>query len=252
MAKRIPLPCTPANCGDNFSRCGVITTYQRRKCRCESCCAAKSELARKYRELNREAISERRKQQYAENREVVLERNKRWRDANREDLIQYYRRRYSNNREAVAEWGRRYRAENADAVAERKKKYYSDFKNQEAKREYQHRYHAENRDACVERARQWALANPESRRKIQRRGQLLRRARLKAVKVVDFTPEQFEQKMAYYGHSCYLKLECCTGGFDEIEHVKPIAKLGPHMLANLRPACTPCNRRKSGKWPFAA
>jgi len=73
---------------------------------------------------------------------------------------------------------------------------------------------------------------------------------MKQVQVIDFTPEQFEQKMAYYGHSCYLKLDCCTGAFDHVEHVKPIDKLGPHMLANLRPSCEPCNSRKWAHWPF--
>ncbi|MGX7727586.1 HNH endonuclease [Rhodococcus sp. 5G237] len=39
-------------------------------------------------------------------------------------------------------------------------------------------------------------------------------------------------------------------GKGTVDHVKPINKGGPHMLANLRPACGPCNSRKRDQWPF--
>lgn len=44
----------------------------------------------------------------------------------------------------------------------------------------------------------------------------------------------------------------CGGEWAEIEHVKPLALGGPHILANLRPSCGPCNRRKGAHWPGAA
>jgi 5-methylcytosine-specific restriction endonuclease McrA len=79
-----------------------------------------------------------------------------------------------------------------------------------------------------------------------------RRALVRSAEIADFTAEQWEQKVAYWGNRCYLNLEgICTGSVDELDHVKPISKGGAHMLANARPACRPCNRSKAAKWPFA-
>lgn len=204
MKKRTPLPCTPANCGDLYPKCGKYTTYGNHKCRCDSCYEAVSEKRRKHYEENRDAIIERVRQYSSENREVIAERDKRYREANPEKITEKSR-----------------------------------------------RYAAENSEACVERARQWRLANPERYRENGRRGQQRRNARKKATQVVDFTPEQERQKMAYYGNSCYIKMPgVCTGAFDEVEHVKPLSKGGAHMIANFRPSCTPCNRRKHNQWPF--
>ena len=51
---------------------------------------------------------------------------------------------------------------------------------------------------------------------------------------------------------CYI----CGIPFAEVavhlDHVKPLAKGGPHLLSNLRPACELCNLRKADRWPFDA
>ena len=221
MAKRKPLPCTPANCGELHPKCGRPRTYSVHKCRCDSCAAAKAEEARQYREANRDKDLERKKRYREENPEKVAEGKHRWHVANREH---------------VADINRLYRAEHRETVLEKKR-----------------RYAAENSAACVERARQWALDNPERNRDNMRRKNLARYAKKKAATVVDFTREQLEQKMAYYGNRCWIQIPgVCTGEFDHIDHVKPIAKGGAHTLANVRPACAPCNQRKSDKWPFEA
>ena len=130
----------------------------------------------------------------------------------------------------MAERQKRHREANHKNIAQKKRRHYR-----------------ENRETVLERNRQWRLANPDRYRASCRISHHRRRARLAAVTVIDFTPEQFEQKMAYYGHACYLKLPgICTGAFDEIEHVKPIAKLGPHMLANLRPRLRTLQRLQVG------
>ena len=189
MAKRTPLPCTPANCGDNYKRCGVEHTYNFYKCRCDSCAAAKAEGARRH---------------------------------------------YDKHRETILKSVFRYRMENRDVVLD-----------------YQRRYAAEKIEIGTERVRQWRLANPERSRDSKRVSGHRRRAKMKATQVVDFTREQLDQRMAYYGHACYLKIPgICTGAFDHVDHVKPIAKDGAHILANMRPACAPCNHRKYDKWPF--
>jgi len=42
----------------------------------------------------------------------------------------------------------------------------------------------------------------------------------------------------------------CGAPWEHIDHVKPISKGGSNWPANLRPACEPCNLRKSDQWPY--
>lgn len=62
-----------------------------------------------------------------------------------------------------------------------------------------------------------------------------------------FDFDLLEQKLAYWGDRCWL---CGEPGPDTWDHVKPLKKGGPHMLANLRPAHRSCNSKRSAKWPF--
>lgn len=114
-------------------------------------------------------------------------------------------------------------------------------------RERANRYAADWRDKNREKSRasvrKWAQANPDK----CRRNEELRRARKSAVQTVPFTSEQLKQKWLYYGDKCYL----CGKPADASDHVKPIAKGGGHLLANLKPACTPCNSAKRDTWPYA-
>jgi 5-methylcytosine-specific restriction endonuclease McrA len=274
------LPCTADNCGELFPRCGKHSTYTRRKCRCDACYEVNAKYMKgwysknretaiekqsRYYAENREAAAEWRKRYYAENREAIIEKEKQYqrknskkvaerrrrhREANRETLAKKKKLYIAENREAVAARQKRWREANRKTILEKQKRHYAE--NRETILERNRQWRAENSAACVEIARQWQLANPERHRELRRHADNRRRARMKEVRAIDFTPEQLEQRMAYYGNSCYLKLDCCTGGFDHVDHVKPIAQFGAHMLANLRPACGPCNRRKGGKWPFSA
>lgn len=121
-----------------------------------------------------------------------------------------------------------------------------------------------DRDAIKKRARAWALGNPGRRKEIangsfrrryaidpepmreswRRRQAAIRRGCV----VYPFTTEQLAAKVAFWAGRCWV----CSGPFEAIDHVKPLAKGGPHMLANLRPICTACNTRKRDHWPFEA
>ncbi len=119
-------------------------------------------------------------------------------------------------------------------------------------------------DLVKRRATEWAAANPERHREIRIESARRRyaidpetkreqwRKRYAAIRrgcaVYPFTVEQLAAKVAYWGSRCWI----CAGPYDAIDHVKPLGKLGPHMLANLRPVCTPCNTRKRDRWPFLA
>jgi 5-methylcytosine-specific restriction endonuclease McrA len=106
--------------------------------------------------------------------------------------------------------------------------------------EYQRQWRKDNPDLVAETYRRWRQGNPEKVAEFARR----RRARVHAASIVPFTAEQLNQRMAYWGFKCWM----CSGPFEAVDHVKPLAKGGPHVLANLRPACNPCNRRKSARW----
>jgi 5-methylcytosine-specific restriction endonuclease McrA len=68
----------------------------------------------------------------------------------------------------------------------------------------------------------------------------------RGVAVYQFTSEQVAAKVAFWGALCWV----CRAPYEAIDHVKPLAKGGPHMLANLRPICTACNSRKRDRWPL--
>jgi 5-methylcytosine-specific restriction endonuclease McrA len=57
------------------------------------------------------------------------------------------------------------------------------------------------------------------------------------------TPEQVIARIAMW-QRCWM----CDGPWNEIDHVKPIARGGSHWPANLRPICGTCNRRKHAHW----
>jgi hypothetical protein len=133
------------------------------------------------------AVSANRKKYYAENGEATRKRNNQYR---------------AEHRETVNERGRRYHAEHRESLLQQMKLRY-----------------ANDSDAYVERVRQWRLVNPDRYREQTRKKNHLRRARINATKVVDFTQEQLEQKMAYYGNACYLQIPgICTGEFDHVDH----------------------------------
>jgi 5-methylcytosine-specific restriction endonuclease McrA len=144
-----------------------------------------------------------------------------YREANKQKLKEYDALRYRTNerrRETNRLYRERCRAENPQWM-------------QEYFREYHQQLRKERPDILMERCRK-------------------RRARVRNATVAAFTADQLAERLSYYGNRCYLRLDGCTGIGDQVEHVKPISKGGAHMLANLRPACKPCNSRKGTQWPF--
>ena len=57
--------------------------------------------------------------------------------------------------------------------------------------------------------------------------------------------DKVQARIDYYGGRCYI---CGAEDADTIDHVKPIAKGGAHIPANLRPACLSCNSSKRDTW----
>ncbi len=70
-----------------------------------------------------------------------------------------------------------------------------------------------------------------------------RRKGLKLNSKGNCTPDQVAARVAYYGSKCWI---CKTGKYEELDHVVALSRGGTNWAANLRPACSNCNRRKGG------
>ena len=82
-------------------------------------------------------------------------------------------------------------------------------------------------DACLEAMR-------EQRRR--------RRLKERATNITKFSGKDLVARLSMWP-GCWM----CGEKAGVLEHVIPIARGGPHMLANLRPACGVCNGKKGVK-----
>jgi 5-methylcytosine-specific restriction endonuclease McrA len=105
-------------------------------------------------------------------------------------------------------------------------------------------YRAANSARHAEYNRAWRAANPDIERQGKRRREAARRARMRNNLVLPFTDAQLYARLSMWS-GCWV----CGTTPNRIDHVKPIAAGGAHILANLRPICEPCNLRKKAKWP---
>lgn len=71
-----------------------------------------------------------------------------------------------------------------------------------------------------------------------------RRKRAAAALKINYTLEQFAQRMSMWGSKCWM----CGGQFECLDHVKPLSRGGADCLANYRPACRSCNCSKGARW----
>jgi 5-methylcytosine-specific restriction endonuclease McrA len=115
----------------------------------------------------------------------------------------------------------------------------------------------ENPDKMKAARQAWDDAHPENRRERRRKAKKknpmanrasvsARRARIRNLTVVKFSSSQLHQRLAYFGHRCWM----CGAEANSIDHVKPLSKGGAHALANIRPACHSCNCKKRDQWPY--
>jgi 5-methylcytosine-specific restriction endonuclease McrA len=75
----------------------------------------------------------------------------------------------------------------------------------------------------------------------------VRRAKIIETAFEQISPEQYAKLLEEHSHKCWICEQPARLVWD---HVQPLAKGGTHTVDNLRPACGPCNSRKSDLWPF--
>lgn len=147
-------------------------------------------------------------------------------------------------RDPAAELARvqRWYAENVPVARARSRRWY-DAHRPEKERSDRSRYRAQ-REWRLSRAREtgrlWRSRNPDRLRLIEQR----RRAR-KAAVANTLTGTEWTAILEYFGHRCAYCLQPASRL--TIDHIRPIAKGGPHTADNVVPACQPCNSSKGTK-----
>lgn len=95
------------------------------------------------------------------------------------------------------------------------------------------------------RAARRSYENNKERIKLNSKFQGIKRRARKANSPGFYSPADWQQKVAFHGHKCYL----CGKAADSLEqdHRIPISRGGSNWLANVAPACKRCNRSKNAK-----
>jgi 5-methylcytosine-specific restriction endonuclease McrA len=191
----------------------------------QECKACHSERAARWRERSQAKIKLARQRYQETHRDEIRARSKRYREEYPEQIRAKKHAGHIRDRERNLARSKRWQEENPERAAAIKRRYYE-----------------ANTVAAKARTKAWIKAHPAEKAERQRRD----RARKLATSVVRITPDLLAAKLAYWGWRCWL----CGGEPTTWDHVKPSTKGGPHILANLRPACQPCNTRKLNRWPF--
>lgn len=174
-------------------------------------------------------------------KECVASGSKQRYSANRDDIRAKCRDRYSDNRASISERRSKRWRESPEIRAHAL----------EYNRTHRHitrggckKWRQKNAQYDNDRKRAWEKEHPESRRLVLARY----RALLKSLRICEIKRSDLLLRISVFGDKCAH----CGAPWEHLDHVKPISRRGPHCLANLRPACAPCNHRKSGgdamKW----
>lgn len=128
-------------------------------------------------------------------------------------------------------------------------------------------YHVDHPEWSKERLRAWyernreeVLARDKARREsgdeefidrkraATRRAEQRRRAQKAQTAVERLTQRDYDEILTEWDGLCWI----CEQAPKDVQwdHYQPLSQGGPHIRANLRPVCGPCNVRKNGQWPF--
>lgn len=103
------------------------------------------------------------------------------------------------------------------------------------------------RQRNLTRYREKQAAYAESRPEVQTAARNGYRARQAGVEGRTLTPEECATILTAFGHRCAY---CGADGRVTIDHAVPLSRGGPDDLANVLPACKPCNGSKHRRTPL--
>jgi len=208
-------PCSAETCGENFPICGRLSTYKRRKCRCEVCVTANREYSRKIYRKHKDKVLARQREYYAENKETVRERHRNWYERNKDE-------------------------HNARVIANR-------TKDAEKYTEYRRSHYRANKELALEQARQWRANNPE----LVRAYCQARRARLMDAYVEAVDPAVVFERDGYTCQRCGQQLspesQYPSRNYPTVDHIVPLTRGGEHSYANVQTMCMGCNSEKGNR-----
>lgn len=143
----------------------------------------------------------------------------------------------------LAEVRAAWRRANAERIREQVARRYRG--NVEANRAAYRARRASDPDRFNQRVRAWRAANPEAASEAVRQSRAKRRAREAAVRVGRVS---YKSILVEHGMICHI----CGGLIESradlhFDHVIPLAKGGPHVAENIRPAHALCNMRKGAR-----
>ncbi len=188
------------------------------------------------------------KTRYWANREILLAKNKEWRTKHPEYMKE------SLNK--LAEWVKNH----PERPKEVSRKWY--LNNREKCKTKGEIFRKNNREKCREYVKKYRTKDPIRYKEMANRRMKIyyqmdknrfieynrrRKARKLSVLSINFTLDELSQKLSMFGYKCWI----CGKSYEAIDHVKPLIKNGPHILANLRPICTSCNSKKGIIWPYS-
>lgn len=197
----------------------------------------------------RRCTSKRNRAQYVANQERRKDEARTYRADNVETIRERDRARWQRRRERQSD----YRKGNRDRIntvrrewAARRQDYFQQWRRANPDRvAYEKAWRAANWDRILQQTRDRRARNPYpfARNKHAYRG------RLQAAASAPYTASDLREKFEYHAGRCWICGKALLPGF-HWDHVKPLNRGGSDMLANLRPACGPCNVVKSDRWPF--
>lgn len=161
----------------------------------------------------------------------------------RERKREYHRRYRAEHLEQRRAYDRKYQQRNRDHLREYKRVYYAANKERlsaDHRRLTDPEGHARRLVQIAEWAREWARRNPEKAAR-NRVAATERRRERKRTAPGSHTIEQWAHLVAAYGGCCAY---CGASGRMEPDHRIPLSRGGGNDIANILPACRPCNRRK--------
>lgn len=119
---------------------------------------------------------------------------------------------------------------------------------------YMKAWHAKNRERRYTEVKTRLAEDPEFlryRREVGARKERERRAQKTGSEVTKISSADYATVLARHHTQCWICERALTASTLVWDHYQPLAKGGPHTVGNLRPACGPCNTRKSSSWPFS-
>jgi 5-methylcytosine-specific restriction endonuclease McrA len=147
---------------------------------------------------------------------------------------------YQDNKGRIMDRSRNRYGENKESILQQQKEYYKQNRGKQLERAQEYR---NNHRAAI---KDYKRTHYKNNREDYYAWGMNRKNRLKNAKGF-FTAKQWFDKLEYYGYRCYLCRISLENQETHKDHRTPISRGGSNWIANIAPACAPCNLSKNAK-----